>query len=283
MRAVLLGGIVVLSALLSASVSAQSISGFTDTQDGTFSLRTADGTFVVADAISERIYISDPSGVVLEVTFAQAIANAEPDPSQRPALLAAIKAGLVNPLVEGAFALPVAPYLPEPNPCPDNGANPGGGEVECQLDLSGKMVGTTRSSGGSGDELPKPTDLETIIVTAMRPEIIENTNGGVFYSRGVLGNYDNPGGYVTYQQYWADDYNRWKRNRSAACDAAQVQSFMVAGSILLTGGACAGAAGSGGLAAAACGGVVVVLMASWGQMMASQQACTTAYPGPGNW
>lgn len=282
MRLLAFAGVVLVSAL-SFSANAQNISGFTDTEDGTFSVRTPDGTLVVADADSEMIYISNLAGMVAELTFEQALATAEPDPSQRVALLAAIRAGLVDPLAEGAFALPVGSYQPEPNPCPENGANPGGWESECQLDDSGNGSGTTQSDGGSGDELPKPTDMDSITVTGMRPEIIENTNGGVFYSRGVMGNYDNPGGYVPYQQYWADDYNKWKKNRSAACNAAQLQSFAVAGSILLLGGTCTGAAATGGLAGAACGGAAVVLMASWAQMMASQQVCASAYPGPGNW
>lgn len=267
--------------VLSLTAVAQNVSGFTDTQDGTFTVRAPDGTLVVADAASERIYISDINGSMAELTFAQAIDAGEPDPSRRSALLAAIRAGLVDPLAEGAFAIPVQPYQPEPNPCPDNGANPGGGEIECQLQGAGSI--TTQQGGGAEGELPKPTDLETITVTAMRPEVIVNTGGGVFYSRGVMGEYDNPGGYVPYQQYWADDYNRWKKNRSMACDAAQVQSFMVAGSVLLAGASCTGAAASGGVAGAACGGAVVVLMGSWAQMMASQQTCVSAYPGPGNW
>lgn len=277
MRKFLLTGLVVLSASLSPAASAQLISGHSDPQGGTFSVRTPDGTLVVADAISQKVYISAINGASSEITFQQAIETAEPDPSKRQAMLAAITSGFTSSTSAGAFAFPVEG--PQPNPCPNNGSNPGGWEEECEFGVMGTFLNSMMS--GDGDPLPKPTDLDGITVTGMRPEIL--TGAGVFYFSDNAGNYNNPGGSVSYQRYYADDYNRWKKNRSAACEAAHIQSFVVAGMVAGSVGACGAAAASGGLAAFACGGMIVGTMASFAQMHTLSQVCASEYPGPGNW
>jgi hypothetical protein len=282
MRNLLLHGLSLILLLLANAAHAQLASGHLSSQDGTLTLRTPDGALFVADLSTQRIYASTPNGTLSEITFEDAVAAAEPDPANRPALLAAFNSVLGSQNSNGAFALPIlAPAYP---PCTDNGANPGGWEEECQLEgLRGHH--STLQSENNGPELDEPTDLPGVEVLGMRPNYFPS--GGSFYVADSLGNYQNVDGNVSYSELFAYDFHRWNKNRSAACDAAQTQSFIVGGSITGTVGTCAIAvAASGptaGFAFMACGGALVVTGAAWGQMLELNKTCVSEYPGPNNW
>jgi drug/metabolite transporter superfamily protein YnfA len=169
-------------------------------------------------------------------------------------------------------------------PCPDNGANPGGWETECNLGgFSGR--GLRAQNEGDGGGLDEPTDLPGIQVYGMRPNYFPA--GGSFYINDSLGNYENIDGNALYAEFFAYDFNRWQKHRSAACDAARLQSFLVAGSIASAAGTClvaiAAAAPTAGFALAACGGALVVTGVAWAQMVESNKTCASGYPGAGNW
>ncbi len=276
-------GLLLISLCFPQAAKAQLISGYTDQSNGTFRIRTSDGTLIVADPQSERIYISDVNGALHEVTFEQAISNAEPDPASRAALRDSFWAGLTNPELAGAFAIPIqsVDYFHQPNnPC-DYGANPGGFEQECTIDSGGGGVAMTQGGEEGGDSsLAKPVDLET--VTALRPHLIENTGGASFYSRSSLGNYNNEGGYLEYQEYYTDNFNSWSRNRSAACTMAAISAVATAAAGVATGLSCLGIA-AGGVTAGVCAAGVVATVALWAQYSISVNTCMSDYPGPGNW
>jgi hypothetical protein len=280
MRTILLFGLSLALAFFPDASHAQLSSGHFNPQEGTFTFSAPDGALIVAHAATQRMYLSAPNGGLSEISFQEAVAHAEPDPMKRPAMLAAMNNALADPDSAGAFALPWSSggFEPEPPPCAGNGANPGGWESECTL--QGLRGGGLRAQSGSGDELPEPTTLPRMEVLGMRPNLV---SGGVFYFQDTVGNYANTDGNISYQEFYAYDFNRWQASRSAACEAAKVQSLLVAGTLLATAASCGAAAASGGLAAAGCGGMIVVSMISWGQMSALNKTCASGYPGPGNW
>lgn len=279
MKFIISTAILAISAVIPAHANAQQFSsGFINPQDETFSIRTQDGTLVVADGKTQTIYISNEFGAITELTFEQAAASVEADPTKRFELLRDTRNAIKDPMNLAAFAFPVDPT--SNNPCDDHAPSPIGEDRECVID-SGSNFNSASSQGA--DELPEPDVLDTVYVVAMRPERLVGSGGAVFYYGGAIGNYNNPGGNVSFQRYYADDYRRWTNQRSAACDAAHVQSFVVAGAVALTAVTCTGAAASGGLAAFACGGAAVGTMAAIGQMVTLSKTCSSNYPGPGNW
>lgn len=268
----------------SSAANAQLISGFTDQGDGTFRVRTQAGTLIVADPQSERIFISDAHGGLHEVPFEQAIQQAEPNIANRDLLRSSFWDGLTKPELSGAFAIPVKSleYFPQSNnPC-DYGSNPGGWEQECTFDPEGGL-GFVLQSEGEGDSLEKPVEMET--VHALRPNIITNTGGGSFYSSGYLGSYniaDSGGDYLSYQEYYANDFNSWSRNRSAACNNAALAGVSAVAAGVGAALACP-AAVAGGLTAVGCAAAIVGLVALYASYSSAANTCMSSYPGPGNW
>lgn len=241
-------------------------------------------TLIVADPQSQRIYISGENGAVHEVTFEEAISNAEPDPANRAALRESFWAGLTNPELAGAFAIPLrsVDYFHVPNnPC-DYGSNPAGWEEECTIGAQGRAV---MQSGDGEGALEKPVDLETVTVTALRPHVIENTGGAAFYSVSDVGNYDHVGvggGYVDYQRYYTDNFNSWNKNRSSACTSAVIRGVSTVAAGVAAGVACL-AIPAGGVTSVACAAGIVGTVALWAEYSMSVNTCMSNYPGPGNW
>ncbi|MBB3344171.1 hypothetical protein [Luteimonas sp. RC10] len=269
----------------SSAANAQFISGYTDQADGTFRIRAQDGTLIVADPHSRRIYISGTDGSMSEVTFDQAIGHAEPNPAARESLRESFWRGLTTPEFAGAFAIPVKSleYFPQSNnPC-DAGSNPGGWEEECNFNPDGGFGVVIQSGGEDDSSLEKPVDMET--VHALRPHLITNTGGGSFYSSGFLGNYENVGaggGYLEYQEYYANDFNAWSRNRSDACNRASLMGVAAvaagvgAGMVCLTSPVV-------GVTALACAAGIVGTIALYAEYSSAAHTCMSSYPGPGNW
>lgn len=193
MRNILVAVLFWIVSCASTEVDAQQFAGGVfNPSNGTFQIRMQDGTLVVADRVTERIFITDRTGQMAEMTFEQAAATYEPDPAKRAALLSSLRSSMRDPQMGGALAFPVDPYRNEPNPCPDNGGLPGGGETECNIGQG--QPGFISTMSDDGDSLPKPTDLDTMTVTGMRPEVLTHSGGAALYYSGSLGNYSNPGG-----------------------------------------------------------------------------------------
>lgn len=238
-------------------------------------MKLEDGTVLAVDGVSRRFYRADPLGTTFELSFEEVAAHAEPDPVKRAALISKLEADLANPVNAGYLetGLPLgAPGAPEPSHPVDN-CNP-----VCEVQSNAGSV----SDGGI-------TDLDAVPVIGKRPVRV---TGGVFWTGGYLGAYDGgrAGGGVAYQQYWADDYERFKRERQAACSAATADSLsfgaILALNVLTCGAAVAGvpAGGAGpALLGAACFAESILTVRAWVDMRESDAKCAATYHGPGTW
>lgn len=253
--------------LFNGSVAAQTSQLTTvhaDPDNSTFSISQSNGITFVVDGISRKIYLASAAGNLSEFSFDDALPYAEPDPSNHQNFLQALDANLANPLLAGygAYLLPS-----DPDPvCWDSN--------ECHVDGGGD-VSILGADFDQDAELPKPLDLNPVIVTGMRPVIVSSFVGAN-YMTGYLGSYENPNNSAQYQQCYALDYAIFQSQQQAACAAMTSAGVTFVGATVLGLAACKGTAGL------ACAGSLLLIAAAWDNLARTDATCSQAYTAPAN-
>lgn len=256
-----------------------------------FMFKLSDNNIIAVDGVSRRFYRTDPAGNKVEMSFDEVIAHAEPDPAKRPALMAQFEAALASSISAGYWesASSLQGPMPEPEPC-----NP-----VCEFSRASADGPVMQSYATTGGDEP-PTDLDGVTVIGRRPSEVPLIGGGggdgMFWSNN-LGAYNqndafgggSSGDPVTYQQYWADDYKRFQREKLAACEAATVNAYAFGATMALTIITCGGAialspAGGAGPAilGAACFAESILTVKAWGDLSQADKQCSATYLGPGS-
>lgn len=256
----------------------------TDPADKLFRLVAPDGTMVAADGETNRFFIETPGGESFEITFDQALAAAEPDPSKRDRLESDFEAALADAELAN-YSYVHELELSPPVPC-----QPPPGKIFCEIQPYSVPGVNQLASGAFSEEEDDEdvTDLDRVTVTARRPQImtIGGAGGAGFWSGGII--YGNPykGGSNKardYQQCWAEDYDDFKRSQGEACFNANAAAATGVGALLTAGELClatAVTAGGGGVGAVGCAGAAIVYVVSLVTTFHYERQCLAEYTEP---
>lgn len=242
----------------------------------TFSIQFSGGRIISADDATQTFYVSKEDGTVVEVGFSEAIAQAEPDPGKRAALLSEFRSALADPISTGSITNSTTPRLaidiwgseedPKCRTCQPQSTFPTVSDGADGAALASLELG----SGWLGG----PCDLGPC-----RPFRLD---GGQIAYVGIGGAWGTVGGQgVSAQQYHADDYRRFMNARAGACGDARTQYLETATIGAATGAACL--AFETGIGAVGCVAGVVSYAISWRKAQKLEKTCIATYPGPGGW
>lgn len=267
-RALVLSSIVLLSSVtFTGSVGAQVLQSVTvhaDPGNSRFSISRPDGTSFVVDGVSRKIYAANAAGNLAEFSFSDALPYAEPNSERRQNFIQSLDAGLANYLLAGygAYILPgdTDPICWDSDECHVNG----GGEVS-----------VLSSDADQDAELPKPIDLDPVVVTAMRPVVV-SPSAGVNYMTGYLGSYDNQINSFDYQQCYAMEYAIFKAQQQSACASMSNAGVTFVASLAIGLAACKGTVGL------ACAGSLLLVAAAWDNLSQADAMCAQVFSHPAN-
>ncbi len=284
----LAGSLLLSTFLFTGEAVAQTAELQLKSSDQVMMFKAFDGTMVVLDSVSERIYIETVDGTSYEVPLEAALAEAQSNANVRDTWRDMIDAGLADSALDSYvyFVQPPPVFCdPATHFCeitPFSGFTP-------RQDLF--------SEAWDDDEPPEqeepPFDLDGITVVADFPGCAPR--GGApdmwswCYSSGSPAPFTNPGGSVSYQEYIRDDYEEFKNEREDACfDAKLAMAGMLSSSVVAADTCTAafiGTAATGGgaapVAGLVCGASLVALTVSSIQHARANNQCAAGYEGPG--
>lgn len=242
----------VLSGLFfSATASAQSgiLRTSTNPFSGQFLVEFSDGTIVIADDSTQRLFVSKPDGAVGEASFVEALASAESDPGIRTVLLQELQSSLrdVEHLATAVESLRTATddtYWPRVEWCGDvicieqNATAPNAIKTR---DFSPEAYSVDFSTTGAKacnhylcPELPWPCDMGPC-----SPNRMPTPSGGFLYSgHGAGWGQDEGGGMIGHQELVAYDKEQFERQRVAACNKKNLEAVETSGIAVATTSLC---------------------------------------------
>ncbi|MEN5061940.1 hypothetical protein [Luteimonas sp. TWI1416] len=242
----------------------ESVTVHADPSNSRFSISRSDGINFVVDGLSRKVYVANPAATLAEFSFWDALPYAEPDAERRQSFLQALDVGLANHLFAGygAYIFPgdTDPICWDSDECHVNG----GGEVS-----------VLSSSADQDAELPKPIDLDPVVVTAMRPVIV-SPFGGANYMTGYLGSYDNQINSFDYQQCYAMEYAIFEAQQRSACASMSNAGITFVASLAIGLAACKGTVGL------ACAGSLLLVAAAWDNLSQADATCAQVFSHPTN-
>lgn len=275
------------SVLLFASAQASAQSGLAHASSSPISkqlyLEFKDGTVVLADEDTQTIYIVNESGQKFEVSFAQAVADAEPDPAKRADRLAEFRASLTD----YGHMVTLAPTRIATDDsiwqytgwCGDVVCIDPFGVAPAPMQANSITVMSTASQKTCNHYLCPQTPFPC----EAGPCGPNQWGDGLTLYSGFLAGWgdDKGGGTVTQQELVAYDKGLWERERNQACTDKNVATAETAAVGAGTTAACFLA--ETGVGALVCAGGIITYGIGLYKIDKLAKQCQGTYPGIGNW